>query len=84
MNYFFVFCRDLRLPIEQCDLKPLLVDYYWGLYYPLYIGDFFIIQERGIFMNQPVFQGIRKGFCKVLNCTKFQGDLNHKTNSYAH
>ena len=45
----FICCMFHRNFIEQCS-KPLLVDdkLVGGLYYPSYIGDDFIVQERGI------------------------------------
>ena len=32
--------------------------------YPSYIGDYFIIQEQGIPMNQPGFNGMIEGWLK--------------------
>ena len=48
-------CPKSTCPLEQCS-KPLLVEYYSGLCFPSYIG-------RDPSKNQPVFHGMREGFC---------------------
>ena len=48
--------------------KPLLGDeLVWGLCYPSYIGEYFIIQYIGIPINQPGLNGMREGFWTLLN-----------------